>query len=332
MKLSIITVNYRAWGHLEKALDALQPDFPDDWELIIVDNESQAEPFSAFGRKFPWAKMIANPINSGFGHGCNIGVAHASGELLLFMNPDVIASCDDIRALLRERESHSDAAILSPKQIDINGRPQKVFDEFPAVLNQSRTIKALLRKINPGKHPDPHADYASLTWCDWVTGSFLLISRSDFDAIGGWSPDYWMYAEDADLCRRAANLGMRVAYTPDVQVVHAHGGSSRINVAVKSMTKLEVVISKHVYVQNHLQGSRRIMAHCMIALLRLPGTALGALLDILTLKKVPSLTVRSRMLGGMLTYYFGVISRGVYLSPRAIENKAHASTASATQA
>ena len=39
-----------------------------------------------------------------------------------------------------------------------------------------------------------------------------------------------MYVEDADLCRRAHELGMLTAFTPDVQVTHAHGGSSRLNV------------------------------------------------------------------------------------------------------
>jgi GT2 family glycosyltransferase len=324
MNLSIITVNYRSWGHLEAALAALKPDFPADWEIIIVDNESQAETLEKFAADYPWAVFVANPHNSGFGYACNMGVENATGTQLLFMNPDVIASCDEIRSLIKEKVDNPNVAILAPAQVDKNGRPQKVFDDFPSLLNQSKTVKALLRFILPSSFPDPRARYDKLTYCDWVTGSVLLIDRADFDAIGGWSEDYWMYVEDADLCRRAHELGMLTAFTPDVQVTHAHGGSSRLNVDVKSMTKLEVIISKHVYAANHTAGLQRWLMHALIVLLRLPMLIVAAILDLVTFGRVPTLRVRSKMLTGLLRYYSGVMDTGEWLSPRALANRTEA--------
>ena len=141
MKLSIITVNYRSWGHLQTALETLQPDFPADWEVIVVDNESQAEPLRAFQQKFPWATYIAHAHNSGFGFGCNLGAAQASGAQLLFMNPDVVATCVSLEALLQEKRDHPDAALLAPKQLGNSGKPQKVFDDFPSPLILGRADK-----------------------------------------------------------------------------------------------------------------------------------------------------------------------------------------------
>ena len=325
MKLSIITVNYRSWGHLEAALGALQPDFPNDWEIIIVDNESQPETLTKFAANYPWAVFVANPRNSGFGFACNMGVAKATGEQLLFMNPDVVAACADIRALMQVKADHPNVALLAPAQVDKAGRPQKVFDDFPSLLNQSKTVKALLRFILPSYFPDPRARYEKLTYCDWVTGSVLLIDRADFDTIGSWSEDYWMYVEDADLCRRAHELGMLTAFTPDVQVTHAHGGSSRLNVEVKSMTKLEVIISKHVYTENHTHGLQRWATHALIVLLRLPMLIIAAALDLVTFGRIPTLRVRSKMLAGLVRYYSGVMDTGEWLSPRALANKSKAS-------
>ena len=148
-----------------------------------------------------------------------------------------------------------------------------------------------------------------------------MINRVDFDAIGGWTEDYWMYVEDADLCRKAHDCGMSVAYAPDVEVIHAHGGSSRLNVDVKSMTKLEVIISKHVYTRNHMRGFERWLTHTMIIVLRMPMLIIGALLDLLTLRQVPLLRVRSRIFQGLLRYYAGVIRTGSWLSPRALSNQ-----------
>lgn len=320
MKLSIITVNYKAWGHLETALTSLAPGFPDDWEIIVVDNESNPADLDAFAARFDWVTFIANADNSGFGHGCNIGVAKARGEQLLFMNPDVIATPEEIKKLIQIKQQH-DIGIVAPRQVSATGKPQKVFDDFPSLLSQSKSLKALLRIVSPSTFRDPRADYAELTYCDWVTGSVLLINHDDFDAIGGWSENYWMYVEDADLCRKAHDCGLSVAYVPEVEMTHAHGGSSRLNVAVKSMTKLEVIISKHVYTQKHTRGLERWLTHTLIVLLRMPALVIAWLLDLITLRQLPALRVRSRMFTGMLRYYCGVVLTGSWLSPRALANQ-----------
>ncbi|MDG2375118.1 MAG: glycosyltransferase family 2 protein, partial [Woeseiaceae bacterium] len=271
--------------------------------------------------RFPWVTMIGNPQNSGFGTGCNIGVERATGEQLLFMNPDVIAAVEEIRALMFEKARHPDVGIITSRQVGTNGRSQKVFDEFPGFLNQSKLLKFLIRFLMPLRQPNPRGRHDSLVYCDWITGSFLLIDSADLNRIGGWSRDYWMYVEDADLCKRAQDAGLQAAYTPDVQVIHEHGGSSRINVDVKTMTKLEVIISKHVYVQNHFSGIRRLATHLFIALLRLPGLVLASVMNILTLSRVTNLKIRCRMLSGLLRYYQGVIRSGNWLSARAQANQ-----------
>jgi len=320
MKLSILTVNYKSWQHLEAALSALVSGFPDDWEVIVVDNESNPTEFDEFATRFPWVTFVANEENSGFGHGCNIAAAKASGEQLLFMNPDVIAKPDDIQKLMEIKRRH-DIGIVAPRQLSAAGQAQKVFDDFPRLLNHSKTLKALLRIIFPSTFRDPRANYDELTYCDWVTGSVLLIGHEDFRAIGGWTEDYWMYVEDADLCRKAHNFGLSVAYVPEVEVLHAHGGSSHLNVAVKSMTKLEVIISKHVYTAIHTRGLLCSLTHALIILFRLPVVVIAAILDLVTLGRIPALRVRSRMLPGLLHYYGGVIRTGSWLSPRALANQ-----------
>lgn len=316
MKLSIITVNYRSWGYLKNMLAGLADDFPTDWEVIVVDNESRPEDFGPFTESFPDVTFIANPRNSGFGPGCNIGVARATGEQLLFMNPDVVASVNDIQALIDIKAAHPDIGIIAPKQLTTASVPQKVFDDWPGVLNQSKILKFLQRILLPNSTLDPRAEYTELTYCDWVTGAVLLIDRVDFDAVGGWCEDYWMYVEDADLCRMVYDAGKRIAYAPEVEVVHAHGGSSRLNVDVKAMTKTEVVISKHVYMHRHMKGVRRMGAHVMIMLTRVPSLLLFSLFDLLTLGRIPALRVRSKILGRLVSYYAGRITTGSWLSPR----------------
>jgi len=321
--LSIIIVNYRSWGHLQTALDALLPGFPfDEWEIIVVDNESDPELFDEFKSRFPEISFIANPINSGYAFGTNLGAAQATGEQLIFMNPDVVVDCGDIVALMAEKKRLGGVALLTPRQVDSEGKTQKLFDVFPDLLNHFRIVKALLRLLKPEKYPDPRANIKTVIYPDWVGGAFLLISRKDFDTIDGWSEDYWLYAEDTDLCRRARDKGLRAACTPAVTIVHTHGGSSRHSESVTALSKLEVVISKNVFAQKHSKGLRRFLNHFFIALLNLPVLSLAVLLNIVTLKSVRALRVRGHIFSELAPYYLNALRTGVWLSPWAIANKA----------
>jgi len=320
--LSIIIVNYRSWEHVRTAFDALLPGFPfDEWEIIVVDNESDPDLFNEFESKFPQVGFIANPRNSGFSFGNNLGAAQATGELLLFMNPDVVVDRGDVAAFLAEKQRLGDVALLTPKQVNSNGKTQKLYDTFPDLLHHFRSVKGLMRLLRPEKYPDPRADIKTVVYPDWLCGSFLLISRTDFDTLGGWSEDYWLYAEDVDLCRRARDLGLRVACTPEVTIVHRHGCSSRNSESVTARSKLEVMISKNVFAQRHSKGLRRFLNHLILALQNLPMLSLEALLNIVTLKSVRTLRVRSAIFSGLAAYYLNALRTGVWLSPRALANK-----------
>ena len=322
MDLSIIIVNYRSWGHLQTAFDALLPELPfGDWEIIVIDNESVADKFNEFKSRFERITFIANPVNSGFGFAANIGASRASGKQLLFMNPDVIATMHDIVALREEKHRLDDVAMLTPRQVDSKGKTQKLYDVFPDGLNHFRAVKGLMRLLNPKSYPDPRADIKSVVYPDWVGCSFLLISREDFDAIGGWSDDYWLYAEDTDFCRRANAKGLGVACTPAVTVIHTHGGSSRQSEDVTALSKLEGVISKNVFAERHSNGLRRFFNHLIIALLNLPVLSLAALLNVITLKSVKALRLRGHIFSELAPYYLNALRTGVWISPRALANE-----------
>ena len=62
---------------------------------------------------------------------------------------------------------------------------------------------------------------------DWVSGACMLVRREAFDRVGGFDPRFFLYWEDADLCRRMRSNGYRVRYHPSARVAHTVGQSSR---------------------------------------------------------------------------------------------------------
>ena len=320
MKLSIVTVNYRSWDHLRTAIDGLLPAAHFDeglWEFIVVDNASGGDELEQFRERYKKVRFLENTGNLGFASANNLGACHAEGEYLLFMNPDVVAEPAQVETLVREKEAHPEIELLTATQLDGRGRLQKSFDQFPDLLTYFRTIRSLLRKLVPSRYPDPRRQRDDIVRCDWISGSLLMLSREDFERIGGWSEDFWMYAEDMDICRRAADLGMTRALTPSAQFTHLHGGASRRNPEVTLITKSEVMISAHVYIRRHFKGVHQLANHVIVGLRNLVPLLVGGLANLLTLGQVPSIHLRGRLLGALLGYYARVATSGNWLSQRA---------------
>jgi hypothetical protein len=57
---------------------------------------------------------------------------------------------------------------------------------------------------------------------DWLLGSFLFCRRSVLDKIGLFDERFFMYFEDADLCRRCWAAGFKVYYFPEAEIIHNH--------------------------------------------------------------------------------------------------------------
>ena len=112
----------------------------------------------------------------------------------------------------------------------------------------------------------------------WIAGSVVLIEKKLFNKIGKWDQDsFWMYYEDVDLCRKVKRQDKEIALLRNVELKHAHGGSSRRNPKTTAITKSEVVTSSHVYIQLHTQGLNRVLLHFVIFM----DTLLSQLIKIL---------------------------------------------------
>jgi len=264
--LSIIVVNYKSWKVLAECLDSFNQYTPQlSYEIIVVDNDSQDGRLEPFSQNYPQITFIKNTGNNGFAHGCNLGADNAHGKYLLFLNPDTILTNNvAIDDMFNFAQHNPDVGITSCRRINPKGRPERemAFANPWLVVSWIRAIYKLTNKVKiQKKFPENE-----MIWNpDWVAGSVVLIEKGLFNKIGKWDQDsFWMYYEDVDLCRKVKRQNKEIALLRNVELKHAHGGSSRRNPVTTAITKSEVVTSSHVYIQLHTQGFNRVLLHLII--------------------------------------------------------------------
>jgi len=98
--VSIIILNYNAGRLLEECIDSIYHSNYENFEIILVDNDSKDNSHVKCKEKFPLINLLENKKNLGYCEGNNVGIRHAKGEFVIILNPDTIVDPDWIKELL----------------------------------------------------------------------------------------------------------------------------------------------------------------------------------------------------------------------------------------
>lgn len=318
MKLSIVIVNYRGWKRLRSCLESLRliSNINLSFEVIVVDNQSNDNQLELFSKEFNEFTFIENSGNNGFANGCNVGAEAAKGEYLLFLNPDTVVNGKAITTLIEIAEQHPEIYILSCQQVNERGKPTKPYGFFPRLVTLTGFLRAVFKLFHSGFPIVQLTKAEKVIFPDWVSGSVILISKNRFLEIGKWNEDYWMYYEDVDLCKQAKQHGGSVALLLDTTIEHNHGGSSRINIETKALTKTETVISKHVYINNYFNGLYEFTLHAILIIENTIQAILFSVISIISLFAIQKINLYRKIYWSTLKYYLQAINNQSWLSIR----------------
>jgi GT2 family glycosyltransferase len=313
--LSIIIVCHKGWDRLNKCLNALNSFTGENLktEVIVVDNKSDDDTIFKIEERLPKIRFIYNEINGGFANGCNLGARNASGEFILFLNPDTVATEYEIEKLLKSAKQNPDFGIVSCRQVNEKGKESITCRPFPSFFN----LTGFQRAIFGNRMSEVRSQRSEVSFPDWISGSVVLVRHDTFEKLGGFDEDFWMYFEDVDLCRRVRNLDCEIASCNNITIEHNHGGSSRINLKTTSSTKTEVHISRHVYISKHKTGVEKFLIQTFLVLNNLISGGLMALIGLL-LFFVPKVFSRTLIYYRLIRYYTGSVLRSSWISPRSV--------------
>ena len=227
MKFSVVTVNYRSWPYTLRCIDSLYGTGYRDFEVVVVDNDQEVVP------EVPHrVRLIRNAENLGFARACNQGMFASGGEYVVFINPDALVGGDFFESLETFFDENPRAGVAGPKIMDADGNLQlsarKDLSFASGLLGRTSLLTRLFPKSSLVRHLFPAAEkLTGPITVDWVSGACMTVRRRTLEEIGPMDERFFMYFEDADLCRRAREAGWLVYYLPHVDILHHSGASSR---------------------------------------------------------------------------------------------------------
>ena len=271
-ELAAVIVNYNAGPELRTALQSIAGEMTGRaWEAVVVDNASADGSADIAAEFAPYARVVRNQTNVGFGRGVNQGVAASIAPLVLIMNPDCRLERGAVSAMQTELDAHPRSAIVGPQVLDPDGSVQGSARGDPDMLTGLFGRTSPLRRLLPSsaqatRNVVTSTNSRESTVVDWVSGACVLVRRAAFEEVAGFDPRYFLYWEDADLCRRLRARGYEVRYAPAATAVHRVGRSSRTARAASIRAFHE---SAYLYYATHVApgafNPKRALARVLLA-------------------------------------------------------------------
>lgn len=227
IKYSLIVVNYECSPYILKMIASLDKyiDERKDYEVIIVDNSSQHSDFvDVIDGSI--VKYIKSEGNVGFGAACNIGVKNALGEILLFVNPDIVF----LRNILSTLDSHldylNDGNVLGFNFVDELGHPTYTHGNFPSLKGELLEL-FFVHKILPKYFNryaiakiEPPSEYDVSLDVDYVCGGLFATSRIIYEKMNGFDESFFLYFEETELMWRFKEKGKKIKLLLESFAIH----------------------------------------------------------------------------------------------------------------
>lgn len=231
-QVSVIIVTHNSLPVLADCLEALGAAVRNlSHEVIIVDNASVDGSVDEAARLFPRAAFLKNERNCGFARACNRGAETASGEFILFLNPDLVIDPEAVAVLVAEARDRPEAGLISGRLRHADGSFQPTCRRFPTITNmvfaRGSAVSRLLRQDESGDARYTLPDYRETTEVPAVAATMVLVRRELFAQVGGFDNRYFMYMEDTDLSLRLKQAGRVNVFVPGAGGVHHWGRGGR---------------------------------------------------------------------------------------------------------
>jgi GT2 family glycosyltransferase len=276
--VSYCVVNTNGHELLLACLDAIERTTPGDLEheILVLDNASDdgsADAVRELGREI---RLVALQRREGKAANDSRLLQEATGEFCLLLNEDSELQPGSVAALLGALQSDRHAAAAGAQLLAPDGR------EVPCAWRLPSVETALAGALFLHRRSTVESGGSGTRPVGWVQSSALMVRREAASEIGWLDPDFFVYSDETDFCKRLGDAGWKILYVPAARAIHhdqmaqdAAGAERRI---------IEYHRGRDLYLRKHLGPARAFLLRPVLAwpyLLRsaaavlLPGHSAG---------------------------------------------------------
>lgn len=238
----MIIVNYNTRDLVSDCIDSIIKNTRDvSFEIIVVDNDSKDGSVDHILNLFPQVRIFPLNENIGFGKANNIGVKHAIGDFIFFLNSDTVLLNDAISILANYLKINSSVGLCGGQLYDKNRKPTVSYLEYP-------NFCSLLSMIIMGKISNKILPIYPTKKSFAISGADMMLRRSFIDRFGAFDPDFFMYYEDLELSYRVQRNGLKIHLVPEAHILHFHDMSPKIKGDQISDLDLCTIQSRYFYI------------------------------------------------------------------------------------
>ncbi|GAB5465067.1 MAG: hypothetical protein Kapaf2KO_05030 [Candidatus Kapaibacteriales bacterium] len=226
-------------------------------QVIIVDNASIDESKDYF-QNIEWIEYYYLNSNLGFGKANNIGIEKAKGKYTLLLNPDTILNPDTLSKMYQNMEEDEDVWCGGARVLNTDGTFQIACRRgLPTPWNAFSKLFGLQSLFPKVKL---FSDYNKLYLSDKkeydidaLIGAFMFFRTDKLMELKGFDEAFFMYGEDLDLCKRVWDIGGRIRYFPQPELIH-HKGESTLRSDINHVHRFYEAME--IYSKKHFGGSK----------------------------------------------------------------------------
>lgn len=202
-KVSIITVNYNQKKITEELIFSIVSIY--NYELIVIDNGSADNPIPEWEEKYTDVIFIRSDSNLGFAGGNNLGISHATGDYIFFVNNDTIFTHNLLERLIDTMNTYPIIGMISPKI--------KYYDEPDLIQYAGFTDMNYYTCRNSciGQYEKDKGQYdKNVGATGYIHGAAMMVRKSAIEKVGVMAENFFLYYEEFDWNERIKKAGYEI--------------------------------------------------------------------------------------------------------------------------
>ncbi len=229
-ELTLVILNYNSQFWLKKSLTTLKEFYLDQTKTkiktVVVDNASQDESVDLIKEEFDWVELIESEKNLGFSAGNNLALKQIESEYVMLLNNDIeLTDKSNLDTLLKFMDQNPEVGVCTPKLLLADGTLDQACHRGEPTFWAGLTYYTKLEQLFPktklfSQYHQTYKNFNQVHTIDACSGAAMMIRTEAMEEVGLLDERFFMYAEDLDWCHRFRENDYKIAFVPQVEIIH----------------------------------------------------------------------------------------------------------------